>query len=1172
MFLRTARFIGNKKNKRRIKTKTQSNQQSCLILQYHLQMIINSLHYFSVRFIQTSIVKFICLHFQFLLIKSFPFVLCCIINIYKFYTKIMKLMILQPINIACSIKTTRQQSFTRYLIIMLTDIIIAIGKHCFSCLAMEQKLDEIKQYLIYWWLMTLGFCIHKFEENVSLQHQNNINKLIDGCVYIIKRNWFLNTCFQFLADLFGSVHVANCQSYSISIKVYKENIQEIFYYDDNSTLENLHSFIAHLLHRYQIHDTFRLFHMSQAGGWINQYDTLNNMNCLHIKLTQWNILNPNFLLVIPRSALPRAGKGKKRKRSKRDVQTSSKKRKQNRNNKKSKKLYNTVHRLKPANTVNSFRFNSATFDEDDPLFNLHENYNMSYRCKYCCAKLFTNETSSLCCDHGNISFPRLKQLPPKLIEYLTDDTNEARWFRKNVRPLNSSLCFASLGYTNKTLPRGSFKVHGDLSHNIAEQLAPPAVGEKPKFMSIYFYDTENELDNRMNFGYWNGNDTPVARRVVKNLQDIIHQLSPYYKEFKSAIERLSNENLPCLEIVIKADAKPDNAHPGCYNAPSVSQIAAVIPGEIEHGSHRNIILECRDSYNDDYYHTNQQGSKCSNLVSINETHPDYDPSLYVLMFPSGTRGWGPDLYYTKKGGGENFVQYNAYYYNDSTENQTTTNIDNVRYNHDDLCHVCQEKQSPYTNNDISKFTRCVSCSTLYHIDCLATNNVDEEKDWYCPDCETDDNCQSDDVVCILCDKKNSPWLQTDQQSWIACDQCQSWCHYECVEHHAFSININTNSIWHCPHCCISSQKPENTNKTDGEYDKPNTAIKQSGNLHQKSNYNKREIDSDSECDDNDNEIGLMNNNNNYIDIDNKYVFNHQSTEPTISMSHEIDETGANANDESSSLSYDCSPTFLYDSDTSIESVNNGELMQSTQTGDSNKSNSTSDISIQFANMTNDLQTNNVLAMERNLKKLSVVLPQQKSPRNRRFVTCRQYYKYFYQIRGDKKTDNSTHRFGKLFQQKMVDDWAKIEANNLNYIKKKQPDLRRAYLNGLEDAIDTGNVESIGTPMILPSTYYGSPRWYHKNYQDAMAIVQRYGKPDLFITFTCNPNWHEITNNLFPFQTAYDRPDLVARVFEMKKNQLLDDIVNKHVLGKPIAHVHTIEFQKRGLYECCVLIF
>ena len=31
---------------------------------------------------------------------------------------------------------------------------------------------------------------------------------------------------------------------------------------------------------------------------------------------------------------------------------------------------------------------------------------------------------------------------------------------------------------------------------------------------------------------------------------------------------------------------------------------------------------------------------------------------------------------------------------------------------------------------------------------------------------------------------------------------------------------------------------------------------------------------------------------------------------------------------------------------------------------------------------------------------------------------------------------------------------------------------------------------------------------HKQYQNAMAIVRKHGKPDLFLTFTCNPKWRE----------------------------------------------------------------
>ena len=57
--------------------------------------------------------------------------------------------------------------------------------------------------------------------------------------------------------------------------------------------------------------------------------------------------------------------------------------------------------------------------------------------------------------------------------------------------------------------------------------------------------------------------------------------------------------------------------------------------------------------------------------------------------------------------------------------------------------------------------------------------------------------------------------------------------------------------------------------------------------------------------------------------------------------------------------------------------------------------------------------------------------------------------------------------------------------------------------------------------------------FERRYQDAMAIVREYGKPDFFITMTCNPNWPEIKDFLLPGQNAQDNPTLVVRVFKLK---------------------------------------
>ena len=93
----------------------------------------------------------------------------------------------------------------------------------------------------------------------------------------------------------------------------------------------------------------------------------------------------------------------------------------------------------------------------------------------------------------------------------------------------------------------------------------------------------------------------------------------------------------------------------------------------------------------------------------------------------------------------------------------------------------------------------------------------------------------------------------------------------------------------------------------------------------------------------------------------------------------------------------------------------------------------------------------------------------------------------------------------------------------------------------------------------------------QNYQDAMSIVTKFGKPDLFLTFTCNPKCEDILQALPEGQRPEDRPDIVARVYKLHLKELLHDIKTEHVLGVPVAHVRVIEFQKRGLPHAHILI-
>ena len=170
------------------------------------------------------------------------------------------------------------------------------------------------------------------------------------------------------------------------------------------------------------------------------------------------------------------------------------------------------------------------------------------------------------------------------------------------------------------------------------------------------------------------------------------------------------------------------------------------------------------------------------------------------------------------------------------------------------------------------------------------------------------------------------------------------------------------------------------------------------------------------------------------------------------------------------------------------------------------------------------------------------------------ITTLQHYSYRLAVRSG---FSLIHSAGKLTQQYIVDGYVKCESNRLNFIRQNQPSLRSELYSGLMDHInnrsDTEGT-TVGRLVILPSSYCGSQRAMQQLYQDAMAMVREFGRPDIFITFTCNPKWLEISDNLEPYQTAANRPDLTVRVFNLKLKEFFKDIIQSEVLGKVTAYI------------------
>jgi len=221
-------------------------------------------------------------------------------------------------------------------------------------------------------------------------------------------------------------------------------------------------------------------------------------------------------------------------------------------------------------------------------------------------------------------------------------------------------------------------------------------------------------------------------------------------------------------------------------------------------------------------------------------------------------------------------------------------------------------------------------------------------------------------------------------------------------------------------------------------------------------------------------------------------------------------------------------------------------------------------------------------------------PEARNENTNKRLTAREFFIYHLAIRdkpltyeeaSKKDVVDYIHRGGRLFQEWICMAWITTENQRLNYQELNQKALRadtyrnvRQVINARQLAVDTrgddlypdDNALRVGT-KILSRAFVCSPRWYHMQFLDAMAICREYHKPDFFITMTCNPNWEEIKKELLPDQNPEDRPDIVVAVFKQKLDALMNDLIKGALLGNVAAYLYVVEFQKRGLPHVHILL-
>ncbi|KAL6650338.1 hypothetical protein ACP70R_009263 [Stipagrostis hirtigluma subsp. patula] len=180
------------------------------------------------------------------------------------------------------------------------------------------------------------------------------------------------------------------------------------------------------------------------------------------------------------------------------------------------------------------------------------------------------------------------------------------------------------------------------------------------------------------------------------------------------------------------------------------------------------------------------------------------------------------------------------------------------------------------------------------------------------------------------------------------------------------------------------------------------------------------------------------------------------------------------------------------------------------------------------------------------------------------VSVRDYYCYKFQMRPG---IFNPILYGKcLFQQFAVDTYIKVESSRLDFQRSNQKQIRADLYQGLMDSLQVGEGRAcaVGKGIVLSTSFIGGPRDMRRRYMDAMALVWKFGKPDIFLTMTCNPSWDEIKRELYPGQVPQDRPDLIVRVFRAKLEAMKNSLFQDDILGKVRACMYVVEFQKRDL--------
>ncbi|CAI9290023.1 unnamed protein product [Lactuca saligna] len=223
-----------------------------------------------------------------------------------------------------------------------------------------------------------------------------------------------------------------------------------------------------------------------------------------------------------------------------------------------------------------------------------------------------------CCRDGDVVLPYPSRFHPEFLDLYQNAT-----FLKDIIAYNSMFSMTSFGANiDKSVNdnRGPyvFKI-GQICHRIGSLSPDPTKG--PRFLQLYLFDTENEVQNRLRaFGGPTGTD--LDPNIVQYLVTFLGANNEYVKTFKTAKTMVEENNLENYSVRLF-----NNVVDRRYEFPSPGSLGCIVTGDDTTSMTYDIVV---------FSHSGRP-------QRISKLHPSYMPLQYPLLFPYGEEGWSPRL-------------------------------------------------------------------------------------------------------------------------------------------------------------------------------------------------------------------------------------------------------------------------------------------------------------------------------------------------------------------------------------------------------------------------------------------------------------------------------------------------------------------------------------------------